>query len=136
MESIMKKALIAAILAGLLSGNTFASHSNQSDTLCTQSIGHWSGTFTLKNENECQQYGGCTHYVMADLSSMGGNQYLMNLQPSSGMGGQVPLTCENGKLTSEYIPGGVAYINCSSSGLCSVDYDDARLISHMHKQVG
>jgi hypothetical protein len=130
----MNKALIPAILAVVLSSSTFASLSNQADTLCAQSIGHWGGTFTLKNEKECQQYGGCTHYVKADLTSMGGNQYLMNLQPSAGQGGQVPLTCENGKVTSEYIPGGVAYINCSSDGLCSVDYDDARLISHMDKQ--
>jgi hypothetical protein len=130
----MKKALIAAILAGVLSSSSFASFGDQSDALCEQSVGHWSGTFTLKNEKECQQYGGCTHYVMADISPMGGKYYLLNLQPSAGEGGQVPVTCENGKVTSEYIPGGVAYMNCSSGGLCSVDYDDVRLISHVHKQ--
>ena len=130
----MKKVLFPAILAFAISGSAFASLANQANNLCASGPGHWSGTFTLKDEALCQQFGGCTHYVQADLSELGGNRYLIDLQPSVGTGGKAPLTCDNGKVTSEYLPGAVAYINCFGADKCSVDYEDARLISHMRKK--
>lgn len=130
----MKKVFIPAVLALAVSSNAFAFDQNDVDTLCERGPGHWSGTFTLKDENLCKQFNGCTHYVQADISTLGGNQFLLKLQPSIGTSGQAPVECNNGKITSVYLPGGVAYVHCSGEDKCSVDYADANLISHMHKQ--
>src|ERR1700733_9149431 len=73
--------------------------------VCSKIAGHWDGIYTLKNQADCRQYNGCTHLVSADISYISGNDYLVNLNPAVGSGGEFKVQCENGIITSPVNPG-------------------------------
>lgn len=129
----IRSILLAAAVTGMASAAVAGKPIKLIDSLCAQGPGHWSGSFLLKDEAVCQQYGGCMHYVQADITYLGGDQYQLDLHPATGTGGTAPVTCNSGVVTTAALPGGEAKIRCSKDKSCVVRYEDARLISEMRK---
>ena len=112
--------------AGLLTNNEL--------DLCKLTVGHWQGTFTIKNPNDCKLYDGCTHEISADVSPVSGNTYKLDLKPTKGKGGVLDMNCDKGNITSSQLPGGKASLTCNIHGQCMVSYIDQRITCQMSKQ--
>ncbi|RAP38371.1 hypothetical protein B1207_00325 [Legionella quinlivanii] len=100
---------------------------------CSKIPGHWQGIYTLKNTADCSSYNGCTHLVMADVSTISSGKFRIKLNPAIGQGGVFEITCENGVIASPVNPGNTVSLNCDESNHCFVVYDDDRLSSEMAK---
>ena len=98
--------------------------------VCSKTPGHWQGIYTLKDQEACKLYNGCTHLIMADVSYVSNNEYHINLNPAVGVGGEFNIQCENGIATSP-IPNSKVSITCNAMNHCFVIYDDPRLTSEM-----
>lgn len=128
----MKKGLFLCILTNFLFIN--GGYAGQlSNDLCSKLPGHWQGIYTLKDQNACKLYNGCTHLVMADAAYISGNEFQITLNPAIGEGGEFKVKCENGVITSPVNPGNKITASCDSANHCFVVYDDQRLTSEMMK---
>jgi hypothetical protein len=126
---IKKLVSISIVMLCSFLSNTYAGQSND---LCSKIPGHWQGIYTIKDQETCKLYNGCTHLVMADVSYISNNEYHLNLNPVVGEGGEFNIQCDNGAITSP-IPGSKATISCNTLNQCYVLYDDPRLTSEMMK---
>ena len=127
----MKKLLSFCVIASSFLTTAYAATFTQD--ACTNIPGHWHGVYTIKDQEACKLYNGCTHLVMADASHVAGNEYHISLNPVVGQGGEFNITCDNGVITSPVNPGSSASVSCTSSTHCVLQYDDPRLTSEMMK---
>lgn len=124
---------IIPLAFAILSPLFINAHADQtSNTFCSTAPGHWQGIYTVKDQNVCKLYNGCTHLIMADVTHVSKNEYHINLKPSVGTGGEFSVNCDNGVITSP-IPNSKAAISCDDTNHCFVLYDDPRLTSEMMK---
>lgn len=121
---------IAMIIFPLMMSVQAAQPSND---FCSKIPGHWHGMYTIKNQEHCKLYNGCSHLVMADVSHVSGNEYHVNLNPAVGQGGEFNIKCENGVITSPVNPGNQISLSCNAMNHCFITYDDAGLTSEMMK---
>jgi hypothetical protein len=128
----MKKVfLLGMIITSLFLENAYAGQ--PSSDLCSKLPGHWQGIYTIKDQNACKLYNGCTHLVMADATYVAENEYHISLNPAVGEGGKFNIKCENGVITSPVNPGNKISASCDLMNHCFVVYDDSRLTSEMMK---
>ncbi len=122
----MRKIFFAGLATFVLSGNAIAGG------ICENLPGHWKGSFTLKSQSDCDQYGGCTHALAADIKQVGVINFEVNLQPSKGQGAVFVMTCDNGVLNSPVNPGNTMNANCVDDH-CVINYEDDRLTAYGEK---
>lgn len=129
---IKKLFSIGITLICSLSANVYAGP--LANDICSKIPGHWYGIYTVKDQNVCKNYNGCTHILMTDVSSVANsnNEYHVYLNPAVGEGGEFNIKCENGVISSP-IPNSKASVSCNTMNHCFVVYDDPRLTSEMMK---
>lgn len=125
----MMKMTMVPVIAILLSTTAFAKDMN----VCDFISGHWQGIYTIKNQDACNEYGGCTHLVVADVQHKHGSTFEIDLQPVVGVGGIFNLNCDHGIVTTDAIPNANIKLNCTDNTHCSVAFDDELLHSEMHR---
>lgn len=125
----MKKISFVSLMTIMLSTTTFAKNLD----VCDFVAGHWEGIYTIKNEDACKAYGGCTHLVAADLQKKKIHTFEIDLQPVVGVGGIFSLNCDHGIITTDEIPNAMIKLNCTDDKHCSVVFDDERIHSEMRR---
>ena len=123
----MKKIILAGFVAMTIASTTFAGG------ICENFAGHWTGSFTLKSQSDCDLYGGCTHALQADITRLSETLFQVDLQPTKGEGGVFNMTCENGVLNSPVNPGNTINASCDENNHCVAYYDDPRLTAKGEK---
>lgn len=125
------KVINSLLLSFFLSTSLYAQVQSVDDS-CQKASGHWQGIYTLKNENDCKNYNGCTHLVTADVTYIANHEYHLSLHPVVGIGGEFDMYCDKGIITSP-IPNSTVSFTCYEEKNCSVIYNDSRLTSEMTK---
>lgn len=113
-------------------------HSNYAKSLeaCSQLRGHWEGFFTIKDQEICEMFSGCTHKINVDvidpptdLSTTFVYEALVN--PYAGVGGAFEISCENGFILCADCPRGPIKVSCEESTACEVVFDNELLLSKL-----
>lgn len=125
----MKKIGFISLATILLSTSAIAKNFD----VCDFISGHWEGIYTIKNEDACKAYGGCTHLVVADLQKKKSRTFEIDLQPVVGVGGIFNLTCDHGIVTTDEMPNADIKLNCTDEKHCAVIFDDERIHSEMRR---
>lgn len=105
------------------------------DDLCSKLLGHWQGTYTIKDPKICELYDGCTHNITAKVINPPTDMaraYEVLVNPSMGVGGVFDITCNNDVIYSPVYPGNTITLTCETNQ-CSMDYEDSNLLAHMTK---
>lgn len=122
--------LILGVVASLAFGSAAAESAKD---VCSIIPGHWQGIYTLKQNELCEAYNGCTHLVSAVITAQSNNNYRFELQAAVGEGGTFDLRCENGKITFPANPDSNITVNCNATNSCFVVYDDPHQTSEMRR---
>lgn len=124
----MKKSILAAAILSL-SLTVNAQPNNVQEDTCSKLPGHWTGFYTLKDQELCKQLNGCTHLVAAEVKQFGNNEYAILIQPAISKAGEMMISCSNGTITSA--PERIKF-SCSDNQ-CFVRYSDESMFSEMMK---
>lgn len=107
-----------------------------SDDLCSKLLGHWQGTYTIKDPKICELYDGCTHKITAEVINPPTDlfvAYEVLVNPSMGVGGVFEITCNQDVIYSRVFPGNTITLSCDRTNECTMVYEDPNLLAHMTK---
>lgn len=124
-------------LLSFIVGMFFCIHAYTMD-VCSQIVGHWRGTFTIKEPSICEMFDGCTHNIFVNVmyppeDIVHNTAYEALVSPSAGIGEIYYITCDNGVITSLLYPGNTITSFCNAE-YCEVVYEDKLLYSKMSKK--
>lgn len=129
------KSVVSTLFLSTLISSAYAA--SPAKDLCQNLPGFWVGEEHIVSEDLCKAFGGCTHMITVKIHHKGGSLYTFEDRWSNGQSiqteGEIPFTCENGKVK---LPTTEKYgfdVSCYSDKECFATISNPRFSAELVK---